>query len=291
MTGCARGDNGIRTDAHTLPCRAASADVCPRADLNTAAKPRPGRHMDMLRDLAVVFHDRPGVDDHVPADDRAGIDDGTRKDLHPGIERGIARDHSARMDQRERLQTMRECEFEGPLARTIVAGSADAHGKVGNPPSEKFREQFVTTENLHAVKSLAMPVGLGIEDAGRRGDLRQAHEIDNHTSMSATTKDDPLRHFHWSKWVEDENGRREHSMRGLEYFPQHHECLGIGDTDGGATNPGQGPNRARPAWQRVWLGFRGEEIHDLELPVDLRRDIAECIGQEGAMHQRRRLVG
>ena len=74
-------DNGIFTDHDRLAHDRPSPDMSPVAYANITQKSCAGRHMHVVADAAIVFHNGPRVHGHVDPEAGARIDDAPREEL------------------------------------------------------------------------------------------------------------------------------------------------------------------------------------------------------------------
>ena len=121
-----RADHGIFTDHDRLADHRSGSHMGPIADVNPTRKPCAGRHVDMVADAAVVFHDCPCVDGHVDPEYGTRIDDAPREELTPRTNRGPIRACGGWMNDCQRLQLMEQTEFEDAAACIVLSRAAHA---------------------------------------------------------------------------------------------------------------------------------------------------------------------
>ena len=107
-----RTDDRTRAEVNALTNDRAGPDVGFRPNVYGARQTGTRRNVYVACDAAVVFDDRPRVDEHVVVEPGIGMDDASREQLSPRTDLCILGNAGPRVDDRQRLQAVPESEFK-----------------------------------------------------------------------------------------------------------------------------------------------------------------------------------
>jgi hypothetical protein len=164
------------------------------ANLDRASETRTSRDVRMIRNLAIVFDDRAGVDDDIVANPCGRIDDRAGHDHRTIPDNCVLRNHCARMNRSDELEPGSTRQFVKPFSRFGILYRTEPDERRVYAALMKLVSQAIVAEHENA-EHLGIPQALILVQQADDVEPAYRHQnVNDHARVAAGSEPDNLYH-------------------------------------------------------------------------------------------------